>query len=153
MQSLTAAFLLVVAGAVIAAASPQTDGPAVTVFKSPTCGCCSKWIEHMRAAGFTVQVEERGDADVQKIKKRLGVPESAKSCHTAQIGPYVVEGHTPAADVKRLLEQRPAVVGLAVPGMPAGAPGMDVPGVRPRPYTVLSFDAAGKTQVFSTHKP
>lgn len=107
----------------------------------------------MRAAGFTVQVEERADADVEKIKKRLGVPESAKSCHTAQIGPYVVEGHTPAADVKRLLEQRPAVVGLAVPGMPAGAPGMDVPGVRPRPYTVLSFDAAGKTDVFSTHKP
>ena len=107
----------------------------------------------MRQSEFAVEVRERPEADVQKIKDKLGVPKSARSCHTARAGSYVIEGHVPAADVKRLLDEQPKVVGLVVPGMPAGAPGMDVPGVRPRPYDVLSFGADGKTQVFATHKP
>lgn len=107
----------------------------------------------MRQSGFAVEIRERPEADVQQIKDKLGVPKSARSCHTAQTGSYVIEGHVPAADVKRLLDEQPEIVGLVVPGMPSGAPGMDVPGVRPRPYDVLSFDAGGKTRVFATHKP
>lgn len=115
--------------------------PLVTVTKDPSCGCCDGWVEHIEAAGFPVRVLDSGD--MFSLKQRLGVPVELASCHTAEVGGYVIEGHVPAAAVKRLLAERPAGVGLAVPGMPAGSPGMDFPGVQPEPYEVFLFDASG----------
>lgn len=123
-------------------------GPEVQVFKSPSCGCCGSWVEHMRAAGFTVKVTEVDDTTV--ARKRLGLPDRYGSCHTATVGGYVLEGHVPAAEVKRLLASKPKAIGLAVPGMPPSAPGMDVPG-RKDPYQVLLVDAAGQSTVFANY--
>lgn len=123
-------------------------GPEVQVFKSPSCGCCGSWVEHMRAAGFTVKVTEV--ADTTATRKRLGLPDRYGSCHTATVAGYVLEGHVPAAEVKRLLASKPKAIGLAVPGMPPSAPGMDVPG-RKDPYQVLLVDAAGQSTVFANY--
>lgn len=128
-------------------------GPAVEVFKTATCGCCGKWVEHMRAAGFNVTFTDIDQAELDKVKAKHGVPRALHSCHTALVGGYVVEGHVPASEVKRLLKEKPAVAGLAVPGMPLGSPGMEVSGVKPHPYNVLTFDKQGKTTVFSTQRP
>lgn len=111
--------------------------PLVTVTKDPSCGCCGGWIEHIRAAGYPVHVVESSDVDA--LKQRLGVPAELTSCHTAEVDGYVVEGHVPATAIRRLLAERPAGTGLAVPGMPAGSPGMNFPGVDPEPYEVLLF--------------
>lgn len=116
--------------------------PLVTVTKDPSCGCCGDWVAHVRAAGFPVRVEESDD--VFSLKHRLGVTDDLASCHTAEVDGYVVEGHVPASAVKRLLAERPAAIGLAVPGMPAGSPGMDYPGVPPEPYDVILFGPAGQ---------
>jgi hypothetical protein len=107
----------------------------------------------MRKAGFTVHVTDLQEPELQKIKTRYGVPESARSCHTARIDGFTVEGHAPAAEVKRLLRERPKVLGIAVPGMPLGSPGMEVSGVTAQPYQVLTFDKQGATKVFSVQKP
>ena len=107
----------------------------------------------MRHAGFTVHVSDMEEADLQKIKAKYGVPASARSCHTARVDGFTVEGHVPPAEVKRLLKEKPAVVGLAVPGMPLGSPGMEVSGMKPHPYNVLTFDKQGATQVYSVQKP
>ena len=121
----------------------------IAVYKDPNCGCCEKWVAHMNANGFTVTVHN--SKEMAPIKKRYKVPVAVESCHTAVVGNYVVEGHVPAADVKTLLARKPAgFIGLAIPGMPASAPGMDVTPFQP--YTVLSFDAAGKTAVYAQHK-
>ncbi len=122
--------------------------PAVQVFKSPYCGCCGAWVEHMRAAGFAVTVTEV--ADTATARRRLGMPERLGSCHTATVGRYVLEGHVPATDVKRLLEARPNALGLAVPGMPPAAPGMDTGGSK-LPYQVLLVDASGHASVYASH--
>lgn len=115
--------------------------PLITVTKDPSCGCCGGWVEHIEAAGFPVRVL---DSDgVSSLKQHLGVPADLASCHTAEVNGYVIEGHVPAAAVKRLLAERPVGIGLAVPGMPAGSPGMDFPGVEPEPYDVFLFDATG----------
>ncbi len=119
----------------------------ITVYKSPTCGCCRKWVDHLHDSGFNVTTKERQNMD--EIKSTYGVKSSLKSCHTAVVDGYVVEGHAPAADIKRLLEERPQVVGLAVPGMPADSPGMD--GHTGNPYDVLTFDKAGKTEVYASY--
>ena len=139
-----------------AEAQPATDHPAtgpaastLLVHKSPYCGCCELWIEHMREAGFTV--EARNVSDVHSIKERLGVPAAKGSCHTAQIGGYFIEGHVPAADVKRLLAERPDAKGLTVPGMPKGSPGMEVPDGTVDPYTVELVAKDGSTTPFATH--
>ena len=121
----------------------------VTVYKSPTCGCCGKWVEYMQANGFAATTTNM--ADVGPIKAEHGVPAPLHSCHTSLVGGYVIEGHVPAEDIRRLLREKPAIVGLAAPGMPAGSPGMDVP--NSPAYDVLAFDKAGKTKVFATHKP
>ncbi len=123
--------------------------PLVKVWKTPTCGCCGKWVRHMEAAGFRVEVTDVNDVD--PIKKANGLPLQLASCHTALVGGYVVEGHVPASDVRRLLREKPAVLGLAAPGMPAGSPGMDVPGSPP--YDVLSVRRDGTASVYSTHTP
>jgi hypothetical protein len=124
-------------------------GPLIEVYKHPTCGCCIKWVDHLNANGFVARatnVENIGD-----VKKTRGVPEQLSSCHTAVVGGYVIEGHVPAADIHRLLKERPAVAGLAVPNMPIGSPGME--GANARPYDVLTFDTQGRTRVFSTQRP
>ena len=121
----------------------------LTIFKSPTCGCCSKWVDHVKAAGFAVEVHDEEDMD--PVKDRLGVPPDLRSCHTAQLEGYLIEGHVPAEDMERLLAGRPKLTGLAVPGMPKSTPGMAVPGEPAEPYTVVSFQKDGSTQVFARH--
>jgi hypothetical protein len=123
--------------------------PTVHVWKSPTCGCCTAWVDHMRAAGFTVSITEVDDTG--PTRKRLGMPAKLGSCHTALVGGYVLEGHVPADDVKRLLRTKTAGLGLSVPGMPVGSPGMEM-GPRLDPYDVLLVQRDGRTSVFS-HYP
>ena len=123
-------------------------GPLVEVFKTPTCGCCSKWVEHMRGNGFTVRTTDLND--LTQIKKSRGVPDQLQSCHTAVVNGYVVEGHVPASDVNRLLKEKPAITGIAVGGMPAGSPGMEFPGTKAQPYDVVAFGKSG-TRVFAKH--
>lgn len=127
----------------------DADLPTVLVYKSPTCGCCNGWIEHMEAAGFTV--DARNTTDLMTVKRDGGVPPQMSSCHTAIIDGYVVEGHVPAEHVKELLAQRPEVAGIAVPGMPIGSPGME--GANPEPYQVLSFTHTGDAAVFANVDP
>lgn len=108
----------------------------IQVTKDPSCGCCAAWVDHIRAAGFPVQVTE---APVNPLKARLGVPRSLASCHTAQVGGYVIEGHVPAGAITRLLAEKPQATGLAVPGMPVGSPGMEIYGMPPDTYEVVLF--------------
>lgn len=128
----------------------NAQAPIVEVYKSPTCGCCSKWVEHLQQDGFTVRVTDLDDTALDALKSKRGVPRTAQSCHTALVGGYVIEGHVPATEVRRLLKERPSVAGLAVAGMPLGSPGMEVPGRKPHTYNVISFDKAGATRIFST---
>ncbi|MFB6097726.1 MAG: DUF411 domain-containing protein [Salinibacter sp.] len=128
--------------------SASADLPTVTVYKSPSCNCCAKWVEHMRAQGFSVDIESR--FSLKSVKRRAGVPSSLAACHTAVVGNYVVEGHVPAQDVKRLLRKKPDVQGISVPGMPVGSPGMERGG-RVEPYEVLAFTTAGDTRVFARY--
>lgn len=130
------------------AANAQSAG-VVEVWKDPYCGCCSKWIDQMKAAGFSMRVHDT--RDLAAIKKRHGIPQHLRSCHTAKVGDYIVEGHVPIADVKRLLGQKPKVVGISVPGMPIGSPGMEVPSGEVEPYEVVTFDKHDKTSVFAKH--
>ncbi|GJD31233.1 hypothetical protein PMNALOAF_2487 [Methylobacterium adhaesivum] len=124
------------------------DLPTVAVTKDPTCGCCEKWVAHLRENGFTVTVTE---GPVNPLKVRLGVPRDLASCHTAQVGGYVVEGHVPAGAIKRLLVEKPEGTGLAVPGMPAGSPGMEVEGMEPDTYDVVLFGPSGRS-VFARYR-
>ena len=140
-----AAAALVVGAATAWSHEPHAGGPVVAVYKSPSCGCCRSWVEHLRAHGF--RVETHDVADVQPVKARHGVPAALASCHTALVGGYAVEGHVPADVVRRLLRERPRVAGVAVPGMPMGSPGMEGP--RRDAYDVLTFDPAGKTAVYA----
>jgi hypothetical protein len=135
----------------LAFARQQTVPIDVEVWKSPTCGCCKDWVAHMQANGFRVAVHDVGNT---AARARLGVAERFGSCHTARVGRYVLEGHVPAQDVRSLLEQGPPALGLAVPGMPVGSPGMDGPayGGRRDPYDVLLISADGKTsRVFNRY--
>jgi len=120
----------------------------VVVYKSPTCGCCNKWISHLQQTGF--KVEAHDVKDIVPYKKRHGVTPQLASCHTAIVDGYVIEGHVPASDIKRLLRERPKVTGLAVPGMPIGSPGMEQ-GSYKQPYNVISFDEKGEKKVFASH--
>jgi hypothetical protein len=136
----------------VAAAAYRIRGqqaPKVDVYKDPTCGCCGNWVVHLQRQGFATTVTDL--RDMTPVKTKYHVPAQLRSCHTAVVAGYVVEGHVPATDIHRLLKERPMVVGLAVPGMPIGSPGME--GLNGKPYDVLAFDAAGKTRVYSTQKP
>lgn len=137
--------------AVAISISCDRDGvsPSVTVYKSPTCGCCEKWVSHLRDAGLEVTAIDV--SDMQQIKADHGVPQQLSSCHTALVDGYVVEGHVPAGDVLRLLEERPQVTGLTLPGMPIGSPGMEGP--NPESYVVYAFEANGSTRQFASHGP
>ena len=119
----------------------------INVVKSPECGCCAKWVEHLQKAGHTVKVEN-GDPSLEAT--RLGVPEDLRSCHTSTVGRYALEGHVPAADIARLLREKPKAAGLAVAGMPMGAPGMEH-GDHKQAFNTILFDKAGKTRVFAKH--
>ena len=120
------------------------------VYNSPTCGCCSKWVDHVREAGITVKVTDLSDEALASLKDKHGIPRTAQSCHTGLIAGYVVEGHVPVAEVHRMLKERPAVSGIAVGGMPIGSPGMEVPGRPAQTYNVVTFDKQGALKVYST---
>lgn len=128
-----------------AAVVEAQSGTAIEIWKTPTCGCCRLWVDHIRAAGFRPTVHDL--SDVSPIKRKLGVPASLESCHTAVVSGYAIEGHVPADVVHEMLKQRPKIAGLAVPGMPMGSPGMDGP--RKDPYNVVAFDANGRLSVFA----
>lgn len=136
----------------VSATRSQQSGsawPTLDVYKDPNCGCCSKWVEHLRQHDFTVRVTDTNDLGA--VKAAHGVPPQVESCHTALIGGYVVEGHVPAADIVRLLQERPAIAGIGVAGMPIGSPGMEVPGMKAQPYDVVAFDKDARTDVFASH--
>jgi hypothetical protein len=130
----------------------QQGLPTMTVYKSASCGCCKLWVDHARAQGFTVRTVDT--EDLATVKREMGIPARLQSCHTVVVGSYVLEGHVPGPDVKRLLAQKPRVRGLAVPGMPVGSPGMEQgsPANYDR-YDVLTFTADGTTAVFASHGP
>ena len=135
---------IAVAGSRAAMAAPA---PNVDVYKSPTCGCCGQWVRHMRDHGFSVTVHDVEDVDA--VRARAGVPRALAACHTAWVDGYVVEGHVPATDVRKLLAERPKALGLVVPGMPGSAPGMDAPGAIP--YEVLLFQADGVARAYHSY--
>ena len=128
------------------ASAAAGENVLVTVYKSPTCGCCTKWVDHIREAGFRVEV--RDTPNVQPVKTEHGLPGHLASCHTALVGGYVVEGHVPADVIRRLLRERPEVAGVAVPGMPMGSPGMEGPYTDP--YQVIAFGKDGGTSVYES---
>jgi hypothetical protein len=123
--------------------------PRVTVYKTEGCGCCKLWVQHLLAAGFAVQVHDLDN--LAAVKERVGVPPAKGSCHTAEVEGYFVEGHVPAADIKRLLRDRPRAKGLTVPGMPLGSPGMEVPSGQVDPYEVLLVGQDGGTSVYARY--
>jgi len=120
----------------------------ITIYKSRTCGCCAKWVDHVREDGFRTTVHDEEDMD--RLKDAWGIPKPVRSCHTAKVEGYLIEGHVPAADIHRLLAERPKVAGLAVPGMPAGSPGMAEPGEEGG-YEVVAFEFDGSTTHFAAH--
>ncbi len=141
------ASLAVAAVLIAATAIQQARAAEITVYKSPWCGCCEQWIGHMRSQGHAVT--SRNLEDLDAVKKMARVPEALQSCHTAFVADYVLEGHVPAADLARLLAERPKARGLAVPGMPGGSPGME--GAAAEPFDVTLFQSDGGARVFSTH--
>lgn len=144
MKSIRIALALVL----LSAATAFAEGaPEVEVFKSASCGCCGAWVEHMRQHGFQVIAHDVGDVPAER--KKLGMPDRLGSCHSAKVGGYVIEGHVPAADIRRLLKEKPKALGLAVPSMPPGSPGMEGP--RSIPYDTLLVARDGTTRVFASH--
>ena len=130
-------------------ARAEVQTPLVEVYKSKTCGCCSKWVDHMRAAGFRVNATDVPDVNV--YKQQYGLPPQLASCHTAVVDGYVIEGHVPADDVIRMLRERPEIKGIAVPGMPLGSPGME--SSNPERYETIAFDSQGRQAVYAVHDP
>ena len=123
----------------------------VTVIANPTCGCCHGWVGHLQAKGFKVDAFGATNSQLNATKDRYGVPPNLRACHTGLVGDYVIEGHVPGEVISRLLREKPAIVGLAVPGMPVGSPGMEGP--NPQPYTVYSFDGEGNVEVYAQIDP
>jgi hypothetical protein len=122
----------------------------VTVYKTSSCGCCKLWVDHMKANGFDVQSMDVSSEQVRAVSKAAGLKDDDTSCHTAKIGNYIVEGHVPADDIKRMLKEQPAIAGIAAPGMPQGSPGMEQGSKEP--YDVVAFTKDGKTTVYAKHK-
>ena len=154
VAALAAAPSLAAAGvdAVAKAAAPATspaERPAVTVHHSPGCGCCLKWVAHLREAGYPVTVRDSVDLDAER--RRVGVPVGKASCHTAEVGGYFIEGHVPVADIDRLLREKPKARGITAPGMPMGSPGMEMPDGATPAYDVLLVLPDGTTRVWATH--
>lgn len=141
------------AGVVSLAATPGADAQpapaarAITIYKDPNCGCCKEWVEHVRKAGFVPTVHDT--TDMASVKSSMGVPKTLESCHTARIGSYTIEGHVPADLITRLVKEKPVGRGLAVPGMPAGSPGMEMGGRKDK-YDIMLFDKSGKSRVYAS---
>lgn len=150
-RHLLLAGLAVLAAARPAAVAAPTATPRVELWKMRACGCCAAWARHLGRAGFALTVHEV--ADVAPVRAAAGVPADLGGCHTAKVGGYVVEGHVPADAVTRLLAERPAVLGIAVPGMPVGSPGMEIQGELAEPYDVVAFAADGSRRVFMEVRP
>jgi hypothetical protein len=127
------------------------DRMLLTVHKSPTCGCCALWVDHVKASGLRAEIQLAND--IEPVKRRVGVPAGYGSCHTAEVDGYFIEGHVPASDIQRLLKERPDALGLTLPGMPMGSPGMEVPSGEVRPYTVFLVHKDGAVSPFSEHGP
>ena len=140
--------LSIAAPLALLACTQSAAAATLMVTKTATCPCCKDWVEHMKKAGFTVQI--RDVEDVTPTARKLGVPDNLRSCHTSTIGGYVIEGHVPASDVKRLLATKPKATGIAVPGMVVGSPGMEQGDLK-EPYKVVLFDKSGNTRVFTSH--
>ncbi len=138
------------AGLFVATKAGAEDPPAATVYLTPQCGCCGDWVDHLDAAGFAVEAREVDQGELNGMKMEAGISRELASCHTAFIGDYVIEGHVPAAEIRRLLDEEPDVAGLSVPGMPIGSPGMEMGG-RQDPYDVIAFDTEGATTVFASY--
>jgi hypothetical protein len=149
LQTVLAFFLtLVMASPALARTSEKNS---IEVWRSPTCGCCGKWVKHLEANGFAVTVNSATPSTLEQIKRQAGITKNLASCHTAKIDGYVVEGHVPASDIKRLVAEHPDAIGLTVPGMPAASPGMEQPGGETQPYDVLLVRKDGATEVFAHH--
>jgi hypothetical protein len=133
--------------AAVAETPKISNSPTIEVYKTPTCGCCTKWIDHLKDAGF--EVESTDLRNLSAVKQAHGISREVSACHTAVVDGYVIEGHVPAEDVQRLLRERPEVKGLVVPGMPLGSPGMEHP--KPEPYSVYAIGPEGQMTVFSKH--
>ena len=133
------------------APTAAAESPLLTVHKSPTCGCCALWVDHVKASGFRAEIQLADN--IEPVKRRVGVPAGYGSCHTAEVEGYFIEGHVPASDIQRLLKERPDALGLTVPGMPMGSPGMEVPSGEVRPYTVFLVHKDGTVSPFSEHGP
>lgn len=129
----------------------DTALPPVTVFKSATCGCCSLWVKHLEANGFQVEARNVSDAQLNAVAMQGGVTDDLRSCHTATVGGYTVEGHVPAADIKKMLAEKSAIAGISVPGMPLGSPGMEQGNVK-QPFDTVAFTKDGKKTVFASHR-
>ncbi len=145
-----AALALGTAAFVSAQTKPVSSRTPIVVYKTPTCGFCGMWVEHMRQNGFQPEVHDVSAAEVRAVSQKAGLKDEGTSCHTAKVGSYIVEGHVPASDVQRMLKEKPAIAGIAAPGMPVGSPGMEMGG-RTEKYNVVSFTKDGATKVYSTH--
>ena len=139
---------LLIASPALAATDEQSS---IEVWKSPTCGCCEKWVKHLEDNGFAVKVNNARSSTLQQIKRQAGIEKKIASCHTAMVGGYVIEGHVPAADIERLVKEHPDAVGLTVPKMPIGSPGMEHPSGETEPYDVLLVKKDGSVEVFAHH--
>ena len=140
-----------IAGRRLWALSPYLAGDPtpISVWKSSTCACCAKWVDHIRANGFAPVI--RDEEEMERLKDKLGVPSGVRSCHTARLEGYLIEGHVPASDIRRLLAEKPKAAGLAVPEMPSHTPGMAPPGAEPGDFDVLVFQSDGSTRIFASH--
>ena len=138
---------ITIAIALTVSAPLSSAAPKINIFKTRTCGCCAKWVEHLKANGFDVSVQEV--SSTAEYRQKYGVPDKLQSCHTATVNGYSIEGHVPAADIQRLIKTKPKAAGLAVPGMPAGSPGMEGP--RSDAYSVVLFDATGHATVYQNY--
>lgn len=140
--------VLLLAGAIMIRSAEAA--PTITVYKSPTCGCCGDWITHLRESGFDVEAIDVNN--LAEIKTSHGIAPELSSCHTALIGDVLVEGHVPASVIRKFLDEGSDFAGLAVPGMPVGSPGMETPGQPAQPYDVVAFDRAGNTQIYASFR-
>jgi hypothetical protein len=130
---------------------PVSSRPTAVVYKTSTCGCCSMWVDHLKANGFQVETKDVSSDEVRAVSKAAGLKDDGASCHTAKIGNYIVEGHVPASDIQKMLKEKPAIAGIAAPGMPMGSPGMEQGGAK-EAYDVIAFTKDGKTSVYAKHK-
>jgi hypothetical protein len=154
MRKITAIYsaaAMLIAGAIGVSAQQNAAAakPTAVVYKTASCGCCKMWVEHLKANGFTVEAKDVSADEVRAVSKAAGLKDDDSSCHTAKIGGYIVEGHVPASDIKKMLKEKPAIAGIAAPGMPQGSPGMEQ-GAK-EPFDVVAFTKDGKTKLYAKH--